>query len=365
MGKAFERDEVAVVHEFPDSVSEVNDVSQSVLYRTTEDAPRSTDETVLDYNFFVTHPILGLHHVTATVTDAQEDLDFCLDLLGMRLVKKTVNFDNHNVYHFYYGDEYGRPGTLWTTFPYKGWGVPEGQKGAGQVVATSFSVPSSSLPFWEARLRQYNVPVAEGRARFSDEVLVFRDPSGLVFELVGADEDGRVPWLSTIDQASAVRGLHSVSMVVRDPKPTLALMTGTLGYQIVDETDGRVRVSAGGAGAGHVIDVVHDANATPAKNGLGTVHHVAMAIADGQQQLALREELLGMGLKVTEVRDRQYFTSIYFREPGGVLFEVATMGPGFTVDEDLRTLGLDLKLPPWEEQHRAEIETKLPQITYA
>jgi glyoxalase family protein len=315
--------------------------------------------------FSVTHPILGLHHVTATVTDAQDDLDFCLDLLGLRLVKKTVNFDNHNVYHFYYGDERGRPGTLWTTFPYKGWGVPTGEKGAGQVVTTSFSVPTASLGFWEARLREHQVPLAEGRPRFADQVLVFRDPSGLVFELVGADDDRRQPWLSTIAAPHAVRGLHSVTMVVRDVKPTLSLMTGTLGYQILDETDGRVRVAVGGSGAGHVIDILHDPAATTAKNGLGTVHHVAMAIDTAEQQLSLREELLGLGLKVTEVRDRQYFTSIYFREPGGVLFEVATMGPGFTVDEDLRTLGLDLKLPPWEEAHRSEIETKLPQITYA
>jgi glyoxalase family protein len=313
----------------------------------------------------VTHKVLGLHHVTATVTDPQDDLDFCLDLLGLRLVKKTVNFDNHHVYHFYYGDERGRPGTLWTTFPYKHQGVAAGEKGAGQVVATSFSVPASSLSFWEARLRAHHVPVAEGRARFSDQVLVFRDPSGLVFELVGDDEDARVPWQSTIDSARAIRGLHSVSMVVRDPRPTLALMTGTLGYQIVDQTDGRVRVSVGGTGAGHIIDVLHDEHATSARNGLGTVHHVAMAIATGDEQLALREDLLTLGLKVTEVRDRQYFTSIYFREPGGVLFEVATMGPGFTVDEELRSLGRDLKLPPWKESHRGEIETKLPQITCA
>lgn len=313
----------------------------------------------------MTHQVLGLHHVTATVTDAQDDLDFCLDLLGLRLVKKTVNFDNHNVYHFYYGDERGAPGTLWTTFPYKGWGVPVGEKGAGQVVATSFSVPKASLPYWEARMREHKVPVAEGRARFHDQVLVFRDSSGLVFELVGSDHDVRVPWESTIDREHAIRGLHSVSMVVRAPDPTVALMTNTLNYTVIGETEGRIRLGAGGSGPGHVIDVIYDKDATPAKNGLGTVHHVAMAIADGPQQLTLREDLLSQGLKVTEVRDRQYFTSIYFREPGGVLFEVATLGPGFTIDEDLRTLGLDLKLPPWEESHRAEIETKLPQITYA
>ena len=310
-------------------------------------------------------PILGLHHVTATVTDAQDDLDFCLDVLGMRLVKKTVNFDNHNVYHFYYGDERGTPGTLWTTFPYKGWGVPVGEKGAGQVAATSFSVPSASIGWWESRFRQLDVPYAEGRKRFEDQVLVFRDKSGLVFELVADDGDGRTPWESTVDSSRAVRGLHSVTMAVKDLTPTIEFMTGILGYQIVNETEGRVRVAVNGTGAGHTIDVLHDAAATPAKNGLGTVHHVAMSIADEQQQLELRAALVTLGLKVTEVRDRCYFKSIYFREPGGVLFEVATLKPGFTVDEDLRTLGLDLKLPPWEEQHRAEIETKLPQITYA
>ena len=309
-------------------------------------------------------PILGLHHVTATVADAQEDLDFCIDLLGMRLVKKTVNFDNHNVYHFYYGDERGTPGTIWTTFPYKGWNVPVGEKGAGQIVATSFSVPRGSLPFWQARLREQTVNVAEGRERFTDEVLVFRDPSGLVFELV-AEDDARTPWESTIDSAHALRGLHSISMVVRDPKPSLDLLTGILGWQIVNETDGRTRVAVNGAQPGHFIDVLHDPQATPAKNGLGTVHHVAMAIAEEEQQLALREELLARGLRVTEQRDRQYFKSIYFREPGGVLFEVATMKPGFLIDEELRTLGLDLKLPPWEEPHREDIEEKLPKIEYA
>jgi glyoxalase family protein len=311
----------------------------------------------------VTHPILGLHHVTATVAGAQDDLDFWLDRLGMRLVKKTVNFDNRNVYHFYYGDERGTPGTIWTTFPYAGWGVAAGEKGAGQIVATSFSVPRGSLAFWQERLR-HAVDVAEGRPRFNDEVIVFRDPSGLIVELVAGD-DPRTPWESTIDGAHAIRGLHSVTMVVRDPKPTVALLTGVLGWQVVDEMDGRIRVAVNGTQPGHLIDVLSDPKATPAKNGIGTVHHVAMAIADDAQQLQLREALLALGLRVTAVRDRQYFKSIYFREPGGVLLEVATTTPGFLVDEDLRGLGLELKLPPWEEPHRGAIETRLPKIAYA
>ena len=310
------------------------------------------------------HPILGLHHVTATVADAQDDLDFCLETLGLRLVKKTVNFDNHNVYHFYYADEVGTPGTIWTTFPYKGWNVPVGEKGAGQIVATTFSVPAASLEFWRARLERLGAEVIDGRPRFSDQVLAFRDPSGLVMEMVGSDDDPRESWQSTISEESAIRGLHSVTLVVRTPQHTLDLMTSVLGFSVVDEMDGRIRVAVDGTGPGHIVDILHDPQATEARNGIGTVHHMAMAIATEEQQLALREDLVRRGLQVTEVRDRQYFKSIYFREPGGVLFEVATIQPGFLVDEDLRTLGRDLKLPPWEEPHRQEIENRLPQITY-
>jgi glyoxalase family protein len=316
------------------------------------------------YDPSVSHPILGLHHVTATVGDAQDDLDFCLETLGLRLVKKTVNFDNHNVYHFYYGDEYGTPGTIWTTFPYKGWSVPVGEQGAGQIIATTFSVPAASLGFWRTRLERLGVEVIDGRGRFKDQVLAFHDPSGLVLEMVGSDDDPRESWQSTISEESAIRGLHSVTLVVHTPQHTLDLMTTVLGFSVVDEMDGRIRVAVNGTGPGHIIDILHDAAATPARNGIGTVHHVAMAIATDQQQLAVREDLLRRGVHVTEVRDRQYFKSIYFREPGGVLFEVATIQPGFLVDEDLRSLGRDLKLPPWEEPHRQEIENRLPQITY-
>jgi glyoxalase family protein len=302
--------------------------------------------------------------VTATVDDAQDDLDFCLETLGLRLVKKTVNFDNHNVFHFYYGDERGTPGTIWTTFPYKGWNVPIGEKGAGQIVATTFSVPASSLGFWKSRFAQHGVEAIDGRARFDDEVIAFRDPSGLIFEVVASADDSRESWQSTIDEESAIRGLHSVTMVVQSPEKTIDLMSDVLGFSVVSEMDGRIRVSVNGTGAGRIIDVVHDAKATPARNGIGTVHHVAMAIATDGEQLQLRDDLVARGLKVTEVRDRQYFKSIYFREPGGVLFEVATMRPGFLIDEDLRNLGRDLKLPPWEEPHRQEIESRLPQVTY-
>jgi glyoxalase family protein len=311
------------------------------------------------------HPILGLHHVTATVDDAQRDLDFCLDLLGMRLVKKTVNFDNHDVYHFYYGTERGVPGTIWTTFPYRGKGVRTGVKGAGQVVTTSFSVPASSLGFWQGRLRERGVETREVSGRFGEDALQFPDPSGLWFELVASDRDARTPWAgSGIDAASAIRGLHSVTMTVRSLGATRELMTALLGYKVVDESAGRTRFAAGGDSPGHTIDVVVDPNADTAVNGVGTVHHVAMAISTDEEQIRLREELLRLGLRVTEVRDRCYFQSIYFREPGGVLFEVATIQPGFTVDEDAASLGRGLKLPPWEEPNRPSIEAHLPAVEY-
>jgi len=308
-------------------------------------------------------PVLGLHHVTATVDDAQADLDFCVETLALRLVKKTVNFDNHHVYHFYYGNEIGTPGTIWTTFPYKGRGVPVGTKGAGQVVVTSFSVPSASLGFWKTRLRERGVPLRDVEPRFGEDIVEVRDPSGLMFELVGAN-DSRQPWSGGgIGDESAVRGLHSVTIAVRSPQETLALMKGLLGFEIVDETDGRIRVAANGSGPGHTIDVLHDPDLPHGVNGLGTVHHVAMAVADADEQLRLRAELIRYGARVTEVRDRCYFQSIYFREPGGVLFELATVQPGFTVDEDVSSLGRSLKLPPWEEPYRAEIEPGLAPVT--
>jgi glyoxalase family protein len=308
-------------------------------------------------------PILSLHHVTATVNDAQDDLEFCLGGLGLRLVKRTVNFDNHHVYHFYYGDERGTPGTIWTTFPYKDYGVRVGTKGAGQVTVTSFSVPSGSLPRWRARLRERGIPVADVEPRFGEEAIRFSDRSGLVFELIATDRDSRLPWSGGgVGAADAIRGLHSVSITVRDPAKTLELMTGLLGYAVADETEGRIRVAVQGDAPGRAIDVVHDANVETAVNGLGTVHHVAMAIPSEDEQLRLREELIQFGSKVTEVRDRCYFKSIYFREPGGVLFEVATMAPGFTADEALASLGQTLRLPPWEEQHRADIEAALAPV---
>ena len=311
----------------------------------------------------MTHRILGLHHVTATVDEAQPDFDFCVEALGLRLVKKTVNFDNHHVYHFYYGDERGSPGTIWTTFPYHGRGVRVGTKGAGQVTATSFSVPAGSLDFWKARLVERGVPVQDLEPRFGEDVIGVRDPSGLMMELVANETDVRAGWApGGVAPERAVRGLHSVSMVIRSPAGTLDLLTDLLGFEVVNEVEGRIRLGVNGGGPGKTLDIIHDHDAAPSANGLGTVHHVALAIGSADEQVRLRQDLLRRGYKVTEVLDRQYFQSIYFREPGGVLIEAATVQPGFTVDEAIAGLGQELKLPPWEEPNRSVIEAGLPAI---
>lgn len=308
--------------------------------------------------------ILGLHHVTATVDDAQADLDFCIEQLGLRLVKKTVNFDNHDVYHFYYGNEHGEPGTIWTTFPYKGHGVRAGMKGAGQVVTTAFSVPVGSLEAWRNQFRHSGIVTSDVEAHFGEPAIGFNDPSGLRFELVANDRDQRKPWTGTVGTKQAVRGLHSVTMMVRDAAPSVEFLVRTLGYHVVAQSGNRTRTAANVDAPGHFIDVVEDNNARTAVNGVGTVHHVAMAIATDQEQIELQAALSQAGVGVTDIRDRTYFRSIYFREPGGVLFEVATVQPGFTFDETLSNLGRDLKLPDWEEDNRASIELSLAPVVY-
>lgn len=311
----------------------------------------------------MTHPIRGLHHVTATVNEAQPDLDFAEGLLGLRLVKRTVNFDNHSVYHFYYGTATGEPGTIWTTFPYHGRGVPPGVHGSGQIVATAFSVPAGTLDAWQARLRAGGRSTSWTEPRFGGRALAVGDPSRLVVELVADASDTRAPWTGGgVGADSAIRGLHSVTLLLRSRGPTVELMTRHLGFEVIGEDGPRTRLAAGGAAAGHLVDLLEAPDAPAARNGLGTVHHVAFAIEDADAQLRLREELVRAGRQVTEVRDRTYFQSIYFREPGGVLFELATIRPGFTLDEPADALGERLKLPPWEEPHRTAIEAALPPI---
>ena len=208
------------------------------------------------------------------------------------------------------------------------------------------------------------MPFNDVVADFGEPGIGFSDPSGLLFELVASDGDTRAPWTRDIAADAAIRGIHSVQMMVRNAGPSVEFLAKVLGWSVVGTSGNRTRMSAGGDTPGHLIDVIEDNDAKTAVNGLGTVHHVAMAIATAEEQLALRDDLARLGVGVTDVRDRQYFTSIYFREPGGVLFEVATMKPGFAIDEDPSTLGRDLKLPPWEEPHRQTIEANLARVSY-
>lgn len=307
--------------------------------------------------------IRGLHHVTATVSEAQPDLDFYTGLLGQRLVKQTVNFDNPHVFHFYYGNEAGTPGTIMTTFPYGRMGVRVGTHGAGQITVTSFSVPPGSLPFWRRRLKDANVPFTDLVTDFGEEALRFPDPSGLTLRLVESRSDARAPWLRPgIADTGAIRGIHGVTLLVREPRETIAFLQSLMEAAVVGEAAGATRLAVNGDAPGRLLEVAQAGDAPAAVNGLGTVHHVAFAVDDTEQQLEVRRELLRRGVPVTEVLDRQYFRSIYFREPNGVLFEVATVPPGFTADEPLPALGTALKLPPWEEPNRAAIEAGLPPV---
>jgi glyoxalase family protein len=224
-------------------------------------------------------------------------------------------------------------------------------------------VPAGSLGFWKSRLYESGSDVREQAPRFGEESILVEDPSGLAIELVANDRDTREAWSASVPPRSAIRGLHSVSMVVRSPAQSLELLTELLGFQLVNEEAGRHRIAVNGDGPGRTIDLIEDHASPPSINGLGTVHHVALAIDGEHEQLLLREELVRRGYKVTQVLDRQYFRSIYFREPGGVLLEVATISPGFAVDEPLAALGQELKLPPWEEPNRPAIEAGLPSVT--
>jgi glyoxalase family protein len=302
----------------------------------------------------------GIHHVTAISGEPRRNADFYAGTLGLRLVKKTVNFDDPETYHLYYGDGGGSPGTIMTFFPWAH--APRGRVGAGQLIVTSFSIPATSLGYWTERLVEKGVRFEKPRDRFGETVLTFEDPDGLPTELVAA-EDGRPGWAEGPASAEhSVRGLHHVALAVEVPDLTAQLMTEHLGFRQVEESEGRVRFAAGEGGPGDLVDVVGAAGFPRGSMGVGTVHHVAFRVPDEDAQIAVREEVAALGYNVTPVLDRNYFRSIYFREPGGVLFEIATDPPGFAADEDPDHLGETLKLPPWLEKNREQIEATLPPL---
>jgi glyoxalase family protein len=302
----------------------------------------------------------GIHHVTAIGGDPQANVDFYAGLLGLRLIKITVNFDDPGTYHLYYGDGLGSPGTILTFFPWPS--AARGVQGSGQLTETAFSVPPGSLGFWRDRLTAAGVEVSPVPKRFDDELLGFADPDGLGLELVGAAEDDRWPWTEgSVRTEHAIRGFHSVTLREHSLPATDSVLD-LLHAEPLREAEGRFRYRLGEGGPGGLVDVVVSPEAAPGQISRGSVHHVAWRTPGDEEQLAWRARLLEAGMAVTEVKDRQYFHSIYFREPGGILFEIATDGPGFAIDEAPEKLGSGLRLPPWLEERRSELEAVLPPL---
>ena len=304
--------------------------------------------------------ITGLHHLTAITTDAQENIDFYAGLLGLRLVKQTVNFDDPSAYHLYYGDGLGTPGSIITFFHWPG--GRRGQVGAGQATAITFSAPETSLDYWRARLQCHDVN-AERRTRLGEEVLIFSDPDGIPIEIVAVADDRRRVWTGAgIPAEFALRGMHTAELTVGDSGPTVDLLSGPMGYALDRREGNRTRLAAGPGGSGRYVDVIGEARAPRGRGGAGTIHHIAFRVADDAAELDMRARLMAGGYHVSDVRDRDYFRSIYYRERGGILFEIATDVPGFTRDEPVDSLGTALKLPKQFEAVRTQIEQALPPL---
>jgi glyoxalase family protein len=307
--------------------------------------------------------IVGLHHVTAIASDPQPNLDFYIGLLGLRLVKRTINFDDPGTYHFYFGDARGTPGTILTFFPWPG--ARRGHRGVGQIEATAFAILPDSVGYWRDRFKERHVTAEKTAPRFGEEVIRFTDPDGLLLELIASDSFGKTEsWIdSIVPSEHSLRGFHSVSAALEGYERTANLLTESFGYHLVEESGNRFRFAApSDAGPGRVVDFLCMPDGRPGNVAAGSVHHIAFRARNDAEQLQWREHLVELGYNVTPVIDRTYFHSIYFREPGGILFEIATEPPGFTLDEKLDELGMHLRLPPWMESARPEIEKLLLPI---
>lgn len=306
--------------------------------------------------------ITGIHHITALAGDAQKNIDFYAGILGVRLVKKTVNFDAPEVYHFYYGDEAGAPGSILTFFPYQG--ITRGRHGKGMLNTTTFSVASASLNYWLERLKKFGVNYKNPVDRFSSETVVyFEDNDGLGLELVFNDRDMRQGFTyGNIPLEHSIKGFYSAEIWLEGYERTAGLLTEQMDHSMIAEKGNRFRFAANDS-PGNYIDLLCSPDALRGLGGGGTVHHIAFATPDAQSQEEVRKKISQRMLNPTPVLDRSYFTSIYFREPGGVLFEVATAGPGFAIDEDINALGEALKLPSQYEPYRNEIEKMVTPVS--
>ncbi len=305
--------------------------------------------------------IPGIHHVTAIAGDPQRNIDFYATFLGLRLVKLTVNYDDPETYHLYYGDEDGHPGTILTFFPWPG--APLGRKGAGQATTTSFSISRDSVEYWVERLSKRGVSFTGPTDRFGEELISFADPDGLSLELAASAGEGRIGrGRGPVPKEHSIRGFFGVTLSEEGYERTSALLTTTLGFRLIKQEGNRYRYASEGGGPGALVDILCQPDARPGVVSVGTVHHVAWRTPDDEQQKLWREDLVRAGSNVTPVIDRKYFHSIYFREPGGVLFEIATDPPGFTVDERKEELGTRLMLPPQLEPFREQLNQALPSV---
>lgn len=305
--------------------------------------------------------ILGLHHITAISDNAKGNLDFYTNVLGLRLVKKTVNFDDPGTYHFYFGDEQGTPGTIITFFPWEGIGA--GKNGAGMATHTGYAVPEGSFDFWKERLAQYRITTEENEI-FGEKFLSFNDPDGLQLQLVvPSHPDGRKPWITQeVSQDAAIRGFHNVVLTLRSAEATSKVLTDILGYSLKKQDGNRYRFTTDAIDTANIVDIIEIPTAPAGRNAAGTNHHIAFRVENDDILMGFREKVLNAGLDITPKINRDYFFSLYFREPGGVLFELATDNPGFTVDETLENLGRSLKLPKRYESMRSQIESVLPEL---
>jgi glyoxalase family protein len=306
--------------------------------------------------------VSGLHHITAIAGNAKQNLDFYTKVLGQRFVKKTVNFDDPGTYHFYFGNETGTPGTVLTFFPWQN--VRQGFNGTGMATNIGYSVPEGSLDFWANRFKELNVKHEELFEKFGEQHLPFQDPDGLKIDfVVPGKEDNRKPWVTNeIKSDVATKGFHSVTLTLKRPEPTVAVLTGILGYHLLKQEGNHYRFITDSIDNANVVDLIIAPDVPAGLNAAGTNHHVAFRVKDDNILMDYREKVLSKGYNITPKIDRDYFYSLYFREPGGVLFELATDNPGFTKDESLNELGTHLKLPNQYESARSRIEQVLPDL---
>ncbi|NJK79254.1 MAG: ring-cleaving dioxygenase [Chloroflexaceae bacterium] len=301
----------------------------------------------------------GLHHITAIVDEPQDNVNFYAGVLGLRLIKRTVNFDDPNTYHLYFGDEVGSPGSIVTFFPWPG--APHGTRGAGQVSAFALAIPEASVAYWEQRLTDSGITFGGPEQRFNERVLSFYDPAGLLVELVThPDATNMHGWTGAeVPAAYAIRGLHVVTLTVQQADASVRVLTEAMGFRYLATEGDRARYVTAEGGVGAIVDVIARPDLPFGRVAVGSVHHIAWRTPNDDEQARWRRHLIQHGMMVTEVRDRQYFHSIYYREPGGVLYEIATDNPGFAFDEPVETLGTTLKLPPWLEPRRESLERTL------